>query len=120
MERLRPRRPSPALVISLIALFVALSGTAYALATNSIGARELKPIVVREMDQTIAPHTTRVIDLQCHRGEQVTGGGIEEVGHASATDVEDSHPRRDGWEASVTNNDGVPHVADTEVLCLTK
>jgi len=114
------RRLSPSLVISTIALCVALSGTAFALASNSIGARELKPIVVREMDRTIAPHTTSVIEIKCRRGEQVTGGGVEELGHASATDVEDSHPRRSGWEASVTNNDGVPHEADTEVLCLKK
>ena len=114
------RQLTPSLVISTIALCVALSGTAFALATNSIGARELKPIVVRERDRTIAPHTTRVIDIKCRRGEQVTGGGVEELGHSSATDVEDSHPRRDGWEASVTNNDVVPHGADTEVLCLRK
>jgi hypothetical protein len=112
------RHLSPSLLISLIALFVALSGTAFALARNSVGARELKRIVVREKDRTIAPHTTRIIDLKCRRGQQVTGGGVEELGHASATDVEDSHPHRNGWEASVTNNDVVPHEADTEVLCL--
>jgi hypothetical protein len=114
------RRLSPSLVISFIALFVAVGGTAFALGKNSVGARELKAIVVREKDQTVAPHTTRVIGIKCGAGEQVTGGGIEEVGHASATDVEDSHPLSDGWEASVTNNDSVPHEADTEVLCLKK
>ena len=39
------RAPSPALVISLIALFVALGGTSYAamsLPTNSVGAKQLK------------------------------------------------------------------------------
>ena len=39
------RTPSPALVISLIALFVALGGTAYAATTlpkNSVGTRQLK------------------------------------------------------------------------------
>ena len=40
MRRLRLRRPSPALVISLIALFVALGGTSYA--AIKIGARNLK------------------------------------------------------------------------------
>ncbi len=41
----RLRRPSPALVISLIALFVALGGTSYAataLARNSVGTKQLK------------------------------------------------------------------------------
>ena len=43
--RRRISRPSPALVISLVALFVALGGTGYAatqLAKNSVGAKHLK------------------------------------------------------------------------------
>jgi len=40
-------KPSPSMVISLIALFVALSGTALALSRNSVGPRELKPNAVR-------------------------------------------------------------------------
>jgi hypothetical protein len=45
MTWLKPRRPSPALVISLIALFVALGGTGYAalsLPKNSVGTKQLK------------------------------------------------------------------------------
>jgi hypothetical protein len=45
MKWFRPRRPSPALVISLIALFVAMGGTGYAatqLAKNSVGTKQLK------------------------------------------------------------------------------
>lgn len=40
--RKRFRRPSPALAISLIALFVAMGGTSYGLARNSIDSREIK------------------------------------------------------------------------------
>jgi hypothetical protein len=45
MKSFRPRRLSPALVISLIALFVALGGTGYAalkLPKNSVGTKQLK------------------------------------------------------------------------------
>ncbi len=42
MRRFKPRRPSPALVISCIALFVALSGVSYGYATGSIGSREIR------------------------------------------------------------------------------
>jgi hypothetical protein len=45
MNWLRSRRPSPALLISLIALFVALGGTGYAalkLPKNSVGTKQLK------------------------------------------------------------------------------
>jgi hypothetical protein len=41
-SRLSQRRPSPSLVISLLALFVAMGGTSYAVARNSIGAKQLK------------------------------------------------------------------------------
>ncbi len=45
MHKRRLRRPSPALVISVIALFVALGGTSYAaisLPKNSVGTKQLK------------------------------------------------------------------------------
>jgi hypothetical protein len=44
------RRPSPALVIALIALFVSLSGVAYGVATGSIDSRELKNNTIRSRD----------------------------------------------------------------------
>jgi hypothetical protein len=48
MRRLKVRRPSPALVISLIALFLALGGTGYALTlpNGSVGVAQLKPRAV--------------------------------------------------------------------------
>jgi hypothetical protein len=45
MKRFVPRKPSPALVVALIALFVALGGTSYAALTlpkNSVGTKQLK------------------------------------------------------------------------------
>ncbi len=43
MRRLRLKAPSPALIISLIALFAALGGTSYAaLANGSVGTAQLK------------------------------------------------------------------------------
>ena len=43
MRRLRPRVPTPALVISIIALFAALGGTSYAaLANGSVGTAQLR------------------------------------------------------------------------------
>ena len=43
-------RPSPALVIAMIALFAALGGTSYGLARNSIDSREIKNNDVRSKD----------------------------------------------------------------------
>ena len=45
MPSLKPRRPSPALVVSVIALVVALGGTSYAaikLPANSVGTKQIK------------------------------------------------------------------------------
>jgi hypothetical protein len=111
---------SPGLVIGILALCVALGGTAFALGRNSVGARDLKPIVTRENEQAVAPHTTKVLEVKCRKGQELTGGGIEELGHPSNTDVEDSHPHGNGWEGSVTNNDNASHEADAEALCLKK
>ena len=49
---MRPRmsRPSPALVVASIALFVALGGTGYAAATGSIDTREIKNSTIRGKD----------------------------------------------------------------------
>jgi hypothetical protein len=48
MRRLARHRPSPAMIVALIALFVALSGASYAaLAVNSVGPKQLKKDAVR-------------------------------------------------------------------------
>jgi hypothetical protein len=41
-SKLRPRRPSHATVVAYLALFVALGGSAWALAANSVGTAQLK------------------------------------------------------------------------------
>lgn len=85
--------PSPATVIALLALFVALGGTAYGLSRNSVKSRHITPSAVRAGD--LAPlklRTARVRDLdttagdgvfnvasghaQCKRGEQLISGGV--------------------------------------------
>ena len=48
MNRIKLGRPSPALVIACIALFVALGGVGYAAATGSIDSRELREQLGRE------------------------------------------------------------------------
>jgi hypothetical protein len=62
------RRPSPALVISLIALFVSLSGVSYGVATGFIDSREIKNNEIRSID--IRNNEIRTRDL---RNNQVRG-----------------------------------------------
>jgi hypothetical protein len=62
------RRPSPALVISLIALFVSLSGVSYGVATGFIDSREIKNNEIRSLD--IRNNEVRTRDL---RNNEVRG-----------------------------------------------
>lgn len=62
------RRPSPAMVVALIALFVALGGVSYGFATGEIDSRELKNNDVRSID--IRNNEIRTKDL---RNNQVRG-----------------------------------------------
>jgi hypothetical protein len=65
------RRPSPALVISVIALFVSLSGVSYGVATGFIDSRELKNNQVRSVD--LRNNDVRTRDL---RNNEVRGRDI--------------------------------------------
>jgi hypothetical protein len=50
VKRIAALRPSPALVIACVALFVALGGVSYGLATGSIDSREISNNTVRSKD----------------------------------------------------------------------
>jgi hypothetical protein len=50
VKSLLRRRPTPALVIALLALFVSLSGVSYGVATGFIDSREIKNNEIRSLD----------------------------------------------------------------------
>jgi hypothetical protein len=68
MKSLLGRRPSPALMIALIALFVSLSGVSYGVASGFIDSREIKNNEVRSLD--IRNNEIRTRDL---RNNEVRG-----------------------------------------------
>ena len=68
MKSLLRRRPSPAMVVALIALFVSLSGVSYGVATGFIDSREIKNNEVRSLD--IRNNEIRTRDL---RNNEVRG-----------------------------------------------
>ena len=73
MHRIIGRRPSPALVISLVALFVALGGTGYAaleLPKNSVGS----PQIVNRSVRTLDLSRKAVAALRGDRGRQGPAG----------------------------------------------
>jgi len=62
------RRPSPAMIVALLALFVSLSGVSYGVATGFIDSREIKNNEVRSVD--IRNNQIRTRDL---RNNEVRG-----------------------------------------------
>ena len=77
MNRLLRRRPSPAMVVALVALFVALGGTTYAgvtLPRNSVGSAQLKDraVTARKLARN-AVNASRV------KVDSLTGGNIAEA-----------------------------------------
>jgi hypothetical protein len=71
VKSLLRHRPSPAMVIALIALFVSLSGVSYGVATGFIDSREIKNNEIRSID--IRNNEVRTRDL---RNNEVRGRDI--------------------------------------------
>lgn len=89
----RHRIPSPGTLIAIVALFVALGGTAYGVARNSIGTHQIKPRAVqaknlgpmtlrwgkvRDFDNTAGDGQFNIASghAQCRRGERLISGGL--------------------------------------------
>lgn len=87
------RIPTPGTVIALLALFIALGGTAYGLAKNSVRSSDIAPNAVRANDLgplKLRPGKLRDFDqtagdgefhfaggrARCKRGEQLISGGL--------------------------------------------
>jgi hypothetical protein len=81
------RRPSPALVISMIALFVSLSGVSYGVATGFIDSREIKNNQVRTKDLRNNDIRTRDLRNNEVRGIDIRNSTVRsaEVGLNSLT-----------------------------------
>jgi hypothetical protein len=68
VKSLLRRRPTPALVIALLALFISLSGVSYGVATSFIDSREIKNNEIRSLD--IRDNQIRSRDI---RNNEVSG-----------------------------------------------
>jgi hypothetical protein len=100
------RRPSPALVISIIALFVALGGVSYGFATGSIDSREIKNNDVRTRDLRNNDIRTRDLRNNEVRGLDIrnstVGGRDVALDTLTGNDINES---RLGKVPSATNAD---------------
>lgn len=81
MKLLR-QRPSAAMVVALIALFLSLGGVSYGLATGSIDSREIRNNTIRGKD--IRDGTIRFRDVACPGGTTRYQVGCFETGLRAA------------------------------------
>jgi hypothetical protein len=82
MRDFRPQRPSPAMVVALIALLVALGGTGYAafkVPNGSVGAKQIKKNAVTSIK--VKNHSLRGVDINA-----MTLGTVPNAKHAATAD----------------------------------
>jgi hypothetical protein len=93
MRRFRPGRPSPALVISILALIVALGGTSYAaitLSKNSVGPSQLRNGAVTTSKIKSGAVTASKVKSHSLTGKQINVsslGTVPNASHASTADL---------------------------------
>jgi len=122
MHKRRLRAPSPALVVSLVALFVALGGTAYAatsLPKNSVGTTQIKNNAVTSKKiakgaiglQTVMSSPVNLGSNQqngatatCPAGKKALSGGWDSVGGTFEVKRSEPTSSNTGWQVIVDNN----------------
>jgi hypothetical protein len=136
MRRILKRRPSPAMITALVALFVALGGTAIAAKQLKLGAltdgAKNKTVGVGKLTyvtttkvipgNTPAPNGEDVpVSAACPSGLKVLGGGIkvpEPPGGLTNNEfIDDSYPTASGWAGRISNFDNLPAIATTTAIC---
>ena len=142
MRRITRSRPSPAIIVAVVALIAALAGTALAgpsastsVVTKSkvkkiakkqanravqtifpIAGGDLGVVNTRTSTQNVASGASASTTANCQTGERVLSGGV--FGSAPAVLVEADRKQGEGWTGSVFNATGAPHSFTVEAYCL--
>lgn len=125
MKRLRPRRPSPALVIALLALFIALGGTGYAalhLPRNSVGGSQIKKNAITTSKIKNNAVTGAKVKNHSLTGADINVGALGTVPsatnatHASTADTATNSGAVDGM--NLTSFTYLAHNADPQATVL--
>lgn len=80
------RLPSPAMIVACVALFAALGGTSYALATGSIGSREIRDGSIRNPDFKDGTLRGQEFKRDSLGGGAIKESALAEVPSATAAD----------------------------------
>jgi len=133
MARIIKRRPSPALIVAIIALVLATAGTAYAVGNVSLkffskGALVqtfgVGPLVYSTNNAFIPAGSVQAVGVSCPPKLNAIGGGIRlSTGTQAIEGVVDGAPTRNGYRGTVANvsASGVPssesHTAFVTAVC---
>jgi hypothetical protein len=142
MNRIIRSRPSPAIIVAVVALVAALAGTAVAgpgasssAITKSkvktiankqadkaidnvlpLGSANLGTITTRTSTQTVNVNTSANTTANCQAGERVLSGGV--AGGAQLVVVEADRKQGEGWFGSVFNAGANNSNFTVEAYCL--
>jgi hypothetical protein len=120
------KRPSPAFVLAFVALLVALGGTAFAIANNSVGARKLAVVHTRVNSIVVPAGSARTVSKTCKPGELALSAGANWNGAATVGPVLQAAtyvfggPDPTGGTAVGRNQGGGPRTLFVGVNCLRK
>lgn len=132
MRKLMRRRPSPAMLVAVIALVFALGGTAVAAKklglsalsngakNKTVGVGKLTYVTTTTPDVSdgFGPNASATASAQCPAGLKVIGGGIK--GEDPDSDfIFDSYPTATGWSGRVFANGpgGTTRTFTTTAIC---
>lgn len=117
-------KPSPAMVVALLALLFALAGTAFAIGNNSVGADQLAKVKQRSKEVAVPGGEHVAVRVKCKKGEELLGGGATLPGAnpEERPSIEQSGPvgpRK--WFAAAANDDSLEEATiRVTVICLSR
>jgi hypothetical protein len=130
MKRLIARRPTPAMIVAVIALIAALTGTAFAggfLTAKKFRKQAIRgPLTYVSVTPSI-PNTGPAgggpgqhVSVDCPAGTHVVGGGLKLTDEANML-ANDDYPTATGWAGTVYNSalDGQPRAVTVTAICAT-
>ncbi len=129
MKRILSRRPSPAVIIAILALVAALTGTAVA-GGGFLTTKKFKKQAVRGPVQYLTTNTSVpggqtnsyvAVSAACPAGTKPIGGGIKvpDPDNSGAAYVADAYVTATGYAGHVTNNTPTTTTATVTANCVT-
>jgi len=128
MKRLIALRPTPAMIVAVIAVILALGGSAYA--GHFLTAKKFRKQAIRGpltyVSNTISVPNTgpagggpgQTVSADCPGGTHVVGGGIKLSQEANLL-VNDDYPTLTGWAGTIYNSalDNQPRAVTVTAIC---